>query len=82
VLARRGFPFSQIAVGFGLSFTRLTAFGKTIAEIEPRFTKNAEHLTDWQQVTLLSVEANRCPEWHRKNPICKKFIASANGPRA
>ena len=39
---------------------------KTIAEIEPRFAKNAEHLTDWQQVSLLSVEANLCPRWHQK----------------
>jgi 2-polyprenyl-6-methoxyphenol hydroxylase-like FAD-dependent oxidoreductase len=39
---------------------------KTIAEIEPRFAKNAERLTDWQQVTLLSVEASLCPCWHRK----------------
>ena len=38
---------------------------KTIAEIEPRFAKNAEHLTDWQQVSLLSVEASRCPRWHK-----------------
>jgi len=39
---------------------------KTIAEIEPRFAKNAECLTDWQQVSLLSVEANLCPRWHQK----------------
>jgi 2-polyprenyl-6-methoxyphenol hydroxylase-like FAD-dependent oxidoreductase len=42
------------------------ALRKTVAEIEPRFAKNAEHLTDWQQVTLLSVEANLCPRWHQK----------------
>jgi 2-polyprenyl-6-methoxyphenol hydroxylase-like FAD-dependent oxidoreductase len=39
---------------------------KSIVEIEPRFAKNAEHLTDWQQISLLSVEANLCPRWHQK----------------
>jgi 2-polyprenyl-6-methoxyphenol hydroxylase-like FAD-dependent oxidoreductase len=41
------------------------ALRRTIAQTEPRFTKNAEHLTDWQQVSLLSVEANLCPRWHQ-----------------
>jgi 2-polyprenyl-6-methoxyphenol hydroxylase-like FAD-dependent oxidoreductase len=38
---------------------------KSIAEIEPRFARHAESLTDWQQLTLLSVESNRCPLWHK-----------------
>src|SRR5882724_1780761 len=38
---------------------------KSIIEIEPRFAQHAEHLTDWQQFTLLSVESNRCPLWHK-----------------
>ena len=42
------------------------ALRRIIAEVEPRFTKNVEHLTDWQQVSLLSVEANLCPRWHQK----------------
>jgi 2-polyprenyl-6-methoxyphenol hydroxylase-like FAD-dependent oxidoreductase len=42
------------------------AVRKTIAQVEPRFAKNAEYLTDWQQVSLLSVEANLCPRWHQK----------------
>lgn len=36
-----------------------------IVEIDPRFAKNAETLTDWQQLTLLSVESSRCPVWHK-----------------
>lgn len=36
-----------------------------IVAIDPRFAKNAETLTDWQQLTLLSVESNRCPVWHK-----------------
>jgi len=38
---------------------------KSIIEIAPRFAQHAEHLTDWQQFTLLSVESNRCPLWHK-----------------
>lgn len=41
------------------------AVRQSLAEIEPRFAKNAEALTDWQQLTLLSVESSRCPVWHK-----------------
>ena len=41
------------------------AIRKSIAEIEPRFTPHAESLTDWHQLTLLSVESSRCPVWHK-----------------
>ena len=36
-----------------------------IAQIEPRFAPHAESLTDWHQLTLLSVESSRCPLWHK-----------------
>ena len=38
---------------------------RSIAEIEPRFAPHAETLTDWQQLTLLSVESSLCPVWHK-----------------
>jgi 2-polyprenyl-6-methoxyphenol hydroxylase-like FAD-dependent oxidoreductase len=41
------------------------AIRKSIAEIEPRFVPHAESLTDWHQLTLLSVESSRCPVWHK-----------------
>ena len=41
------------------------AVRQSIIEIEPRFARNAESLTDWQQLTLLSVESSRCPIWHK-----------------
>jgi 2-polyprenyl-6-methoxyphenol hydroxylase-like FAD-dependent oxidoreductase len=41
------------------------AVRQSIIEIEPRFAKHAESLTDWQQLTLLSVESSRCPLWHK-----------------
>lgn len=43
----------------------LEALRRSIAEIDPRFAKHAEHLTDWHQLSLLSVEASRCPRWYR-----------------
>jgi 2-polyprenyl-6-methoxyphenol hydroxylase-like FAD-dependent oxidoreductase len=41
------------------------ALRKSLIETEPRFSKQAESLTDWQQFTLLSVESSRCPLWHK-----------------
>ena len=38
---------------------------KSIVEAEPRFSKHIESLTDWHQLSLLSVEANRCQCWHK-----------------
>jgi len=41
------------------------AIRKQIVEIDPRFAKHAETLTDWHQLSLLSVESSRCPLWHK-----------------
>jgi 2-polyprenyl-6-methoxyphenol hydroxylase-like FAD-dependent oxidoreductase len=41
------------------------AVRQSLAEIEPRFAKNTEALTDWRQLTLLSVESSLCPVWHK-----------------
>jgi 2-polyprenyl-6-methoxyphenol hydroxylase-like FAD-dependent oxidoreductase len=41
------------------------AIRKSLVETEPRFAKHAETLTDWQQLTMLSVESSRCPLWHK-----------------
>jgi len=38
---------------------------RQIGEIAPRFAEHAEALTDWSQLTLLSVESSRCPLWHK-----------------
>jgi 2-polyprenyl-6-methoxyphenol hydroxylase-like FAD-dependent oxidoreductase len=43
----------------------LEALRQTIAKLEPRFAPHAEHLTDWRQFSLLSVESSRCPEWQK-----------------
>jgi 2-polyprenyl-6-methoxyphenol hydroxylase-like FAD-dependent oxidoreductase len=42
------------------------AIRRTIAEIEPRLARHAESLTDWQQFSLLSVEASLCSRWYRQ----------------
>jgi 2-polyprenyl-6-methoxyphenol hydroxylase-like FAD-dependent oxidoreductase len=35
-----------------------------ITRIAPRLAKHVEAITDWQQVSLLSVESSRCPRWY------------------
>jgi len=41
------------------------AVRQSITDIEPRFARHAEFLTDWHQLNLLSVESSRCPIWHK-----------------
>jgi len=38
---------------------------RSIAAIEPRFTKHVEYLTNWQQCSLLSVESSFCKRWYK-----------------
>ncbi len=42
----------------------LEALRRSIIGIDPRFAKHVEHLTDWHQFSLLSVESSRCPRWY------------------
>jgi 2-polyprenyl-6-methoxyphenol hydroxylase-like FAD-dependent oxidoreductase len=39
---------------------------QSIAELEPGFAPHAKHLTDWKQLSLLSVESSRCPVWFKR----------------
>jgi 2-polyprenyl-6-methoxyphenol hydroxylase-like FAD-dependent oxidoreductase len=43
----------------------IEAVKRSIAEIEPAFAEHAKALTDWQQMSLLSVESSRCARWHK-----------------
>jgi 2-polyprenyl-6-methoxyphenol hydroxylase-like FAD-dependent oxidoreductase len=43
----------------------IAAIRQTIVEIQPRFAKHVESLTDWHQLSLLSVESSLCPRWHK-----------------
>jgi 2-polyprenyl-6-methoxyphenol hydroxylase-like FAD-dependent oxidoreductase len=37
----------------------------SIVAIEPSFAKHVASLTDWHQLSLLSVESGRCPRWYK-----------------
>src|SRR5215217_5957773 len=39
---------------------------RSFAELIPEFAERLEHLDDWKQVSLLSVESSRCPRWYRR----------------
>jgi 2-polyprenyl-6-methoxyphenol hydroxylase-like FAD-dependent oxidoreductase len=43
----------------------IEALRRSIAELIPEFADRVEHLEDWKQVSLLSVESSRCPRWYR-----------------
>ena len=43
----------------------LEALRQAIAETAPDFADRVAELTDWKQVSMLSVEANRLPRWYR-----------------
>jgi 2-polyprenyl-6-methoxyphenol hydroxylase-like FAD-dependent oxidoreductase len=43
----------------------LEALRHSIAELEPRLASHVEHLSDWHQFSLLSVESSRCPRWYK-----------------
>ena len=38
---------------------------RSFAELIPEFAERIEHLEDWRQVSLLSVESSRCRRWYR-----------------
>jgi 2-polyprenyl-6-methoxyphenol hydroxylase-like FAD-dependent oxidoreductase len=38
---------------------------QSIAQIEPHLAEHVQTLTDWHQLTLLSVESSRCPRWYK-----------------
>jgi 2-polyprenyl-6-methoxyphenol hydroxylase-like FAD-dependent oxidoreductase len=38
---------------------------RSYAELVPELADRMEHLEDWKQVSLLSVESSRCPRWYR-----------------
>jgi 2-polyprenyl-6-methoxyphenol hydroxylase-like FAD-dependent oxidoreductase len=43
----------------------LPAFRRSILELAPEFADRVEHLQDWHQTSLLSVEAGRVRRWYR-----------------
>jgi 2-polyprenyl-6-methoxyphenol hydroxylase-like FAD-dependent oxidoreductase len=53
---------------------------RRIVEIEPRLAKHADSLTDWRQVSLLSVESSRCPRWYAPGMLLIGDAAHAMSP--
>lgn len=43
----------------------LEAFRRSLVELEPRLASHLEHLTNWQQLSLLSVEFGHCRRWYK-----------------
>ena len=43
----------------------IEALRRGFAELIPEFSERIEHLEDWSQASLLSVESSICPRWYR-----------------
>ena len=42
----------------------IEALHRGFAELIPEYADRIEHVTDWSQASLLSVESSRCPRWY------------------
>jgi 2-polyprenyl-6-methoxyphenol hydroxylase-like FAD-dependent oxidoreductase len=51
-----------------------------IVEIDPRLAKHVQALTDWHQVSLLSVESSRCTQWYAPGLLLIGDAAHAMSP--
>jgi 2-polyprenyl-6-methoxyphenol hydroxylase-like FAD-dependent oxidoreductase len=58
----------------------IAAVRRTIGEIEPRLTQHAESLTDWHQLSLLSVESSLCSRWYKPGLLLIGDAAHAMSP--
>src|ERR687890_88603 len=48
-----------------LRATGIGALKQAFAELIPEYADRLEHLEDWKQASLLSVESSRCPRWYK-----------------
>jgi 2-polyprenyl-6-methoxyphenol hydroxylase-like FAD-dependent oxidoreductase len=39
---------------------------RRFGEVVPEFADRTAHLTDWRQISFLSVESSRCPRWYQE----------------
>jgi 2-polyprenyl-6-methoxyphenol hydroxylase-like FAD-dependent oxidoreductase len=72
VIAKGSYP-SLRAEGIG-------GLRRRIVEIEPRLARHVESLTDWQQVSFLSVESSRCGRWWEPGLLLIGDAAHAMSP--
>jgi 2-polyprenyl-6-methoxyphenol hydroxylase-like FAD-dependent oxidoreductase len=64
----------------GLRAEGIGELRRRILEIEPRLAKHAASLTDWHQVSLLSVESSRCRRWYQPGLLLIGDAAHAMSP--
>src|SRR5262249_6575926 len=60
----------------------LDAFRRTLVAAAPRFARHLEALTDWHQLSLLTVASSRCRRWHRPGLLLIGGAAHAMAPAA
>jgi len=53
---------------------------RQIVDVESRLAKHVQTLTDWQQVSLLSVESGRCRQWYAPGLLLIGDAAHAMSP--
>ncbi len=57
------FPKGQFQL---LRAAGLPAFRRSVADFEPSIARHMDSITDWRQVSLLSVESSRCRRWYKR----------------
>jgi 2-polyprenyl-6-methoxyphenol hydroxylase-like FAD-dependent oxidoreductase len=60
----------------------LEAMRQRIVSLEPRFADNVKALTDWHQLSLLSVASSRCLHWYRRGLLMIGDAAHTMTPAA
>jgi 2-polyprenyl-6-methoxyphenol hydroxylase-like FAD-dependent oxidoreductase len=58
----------------------LEAFRERVRHVAPPLSDAIEQLTDWGQVSLLSVQVNRLPRWYQPGLLCIGDAAHAMSP--
>jgi 2-polyprenyl-6-methoxyphenol hydroxylase-like FAD-dependent oxidoreductase len=60
----------------------VTKLREGIVALEPKFAGNVDALTDWKQVTLLSVASSRCRQWYKPGLLLIGDAAHTMSPAA
>jgi 2-polyprenyl-6-methoxyphenol hydroxylase-like FAD-dependent oxidoreductase len=60
----------------------LDAFRQSLARVAPEFAGRVAELTDWDQIKLLVIQANRLKQWWRPGLLCIGDAAHAMSPVA